>query len=61
MIGKVLAVVAAALAVAACVGWGTGQDSARYCYRTLARVDCYVKPVPGQESRRVGSDAPFTH
>lgn len=32
----------------------------RYCYRTLARVDCHEAPLPGAERRRVGSfDAPL--
>ena len=60
MSGRLFAVVATALAVAACTGWGTGRDSvSSVCYRTLARVDCYATPVPGQESRRVGSYAPY--
>lgn len=32
----------------------------RYCYRTLARVDCHETPLPGEAGRRVGSfDAPL--
>lgn len=31
----------------------------RYCYRTLAEVDCHSRPLPGEENRRVGFyDAP---
>lgn len=26
----------------------------RYCYRTLADVDCHARPLPAEESRRVG-------
>ncbi|MGF1628723.1 MAG: hypothetical protein ACFCUT_04580 [Kiloniellaceae bacterium] len=26
----------------------------RYCYRTLADVDCHAAPLAGEESRRVG-------
>jgi len=26
----------------------------RYCYRTMAAVDCHALPLPGEESRRVG-------
>jgi hypothetical protein len=26
----------------------------RYCYRTLAEVDCHDRPLAGEESRRVG-------
>lgn len=25
-----------------------------YCYRTLGNVDCYARPLPDAESRRVG-------
>jgi hypothetical protein len=28
---------------------------ARYCYRTLARVDCFSEPQVGAGERRVGS------
>ena len=31
------------------------QAEPRYCYRTLARVDCHVAPLPGQASRLVAS------
>ena len=32
----------------------------RPCYRTLAEVDCHARPLPGEESRRVGfHDAPL--
>lgn len=27
----------------------------RYCYRTLARVDCFTEPQVGESRRRVGS------
>lgn len=34
----------------------------RYCYRTLAGVDCFAAPQPGEERRRVGYfDAPGPH
>ena len=43
--------------------WLDGQPQVlgpRYCYRTLARVDCYETPLPGAVGRRVGSfDAPL--
>lgn len=26
----------------------------RYCYRTLAEVDCHDRPLAGEENRRVG-------
>ncbi len=28
--------------------------TARYCYRTLAEVDCHAAPLPGEASRQVG-------
>ncbi|MGF1610955.1 MAG: hypothetical protein ACFCUQ_16245 [Kiloniellales bacterium] len=28
---------------------------ARYCYRTLARVDCFTEPQVSQSGRQVGS------
>ena len=28
--------------------------AARYCYRTLAAVDCHAVPLAGAEGRRVG-------
>ncbi len=31
----------------------------RYCYRTLAEVDCHARPLAGEATRRVGFfDAP---
>ncbi len=33
--------------------------AARYCYRTLARVDCHAQPLAAEAARRVGFfDAP---
>ena len=32
---------------------GSGSE-ARYCYRTLARVDCHAQPLEGQDDRLVG-------
>ena len=28
--------------------------AARYCYRTLARVDCHAQPLAAEAGRRVG-------
>lgn len=28
--------------------------AARYCYRTLAEVDCHAQPLPGAAGRQVG-------
>ena len=59
---KSLAIAAVSLVLAAC-----GQPynpppappsaftaAATYCYRTLARNDCYAEPQPGQEYRYAG-------
>lgn len=38
-------------------GWYQPEEprlAKRYCYRTLARVDCFAKPQPGSEGRQVG-------
>ncbi len=44
-------------------GWSAPTPRAelaqRYCYRTLAEVDCHAQLMPGEEFRRVGYfDAP---
>ncbi len=33
---------------------GPGELVTRYCYRTLAEVDCHAAPLPGEASRQVG-------
>ena len=46
----------AAFAVMALLG-ASGPElelAARYCYRTLAEVDCHAEPLPGEASRKVG-------
>ncbi len=63
---KLLAIAAVALALAAC-----GQPynppppppsaftaDATYCYRTLARNDCYAEAQPGEDYRLIGSYPP---
>ncbi|MCG8359325.1 MAG: hypothetical protein MI920_27485 [Kiloniellales bacterium] len=38
-------------------GWYPPSEIAltpRYCYRTLARVDCFLQPQPDAAGRRVG-------
>ena len=38
-------------------GWYQPEEprlAKRYCYRTLAKVDCFAKPRPGSEGRQVG-------
>ncbi|HEY9548700.1 MAG TPA: hypothetical protein VIR45_04290 [Kiloniellaceae bacterium] len=53
---RALALAAAALPLLA----GCADDfpeltyAERYCYRTLAEVDCHSRPLPGEENRRVG-------
>lgn len=63
-------VLAAVLLLGACSGSGpwpgwsaprsTAKLAERYCYRTLAEVDCHARPLPGEDTRRVGFfDAPY--
>ncbi len=63
------AAVAMALALGACAGapdyamprptTAMGTPPERYCYRTLAEIDCFAAPRLGEEHRRVGYfDAP---
>lgn len=42
-------------------GWVPTRDLPSkpvYCYRTLANVDCYDRPLPGQSDRRQGAPLP---
>ena len=49
------AIVMAALLAACAAELGPASDLAeRYCYRTLAEVDCHAQPLPGEASRAVG-------
>ena len=54
------AMFAAALLLVACAeprtwpGAPTSQPELAYCYVTLANVDCYGNPEPGQAYRQVG-------
>lgn len=51
---RLLTAMAMATLLAACTaGPGPGL-TARYCYRTLAEVDCHAQPLPGEASRQVG-------
>ena len=34
------------------------QPPTLYCYQTLAKVDCYAQPVPGDYNRMVGFYGP---
>lgn len=44
------------------LGWAQQDlvvtEPARYCYKTLADIDCYAQPQPGQEYRYVAPYAP---
>lgn len=69
---RVLGAVGVAMLLGACAslepgdpfpGWSapysTAAPAARYCYRTLAEVDCHAQPLPGEANRQVGYfDAP---
>ena len=50
--GKLAVLTALAFLLGAC--GGSRSEEARYCYKTLARVDCYAAPLDGQEGRLVG-------
>ncbi len=59
---KILAIAAMALALAACTPLlnpppappSAFTADATYCYRTLARNDCYARPQLGEEYRYFG-------
>ncbi len=52
--GRLSAAILVTALLAAC-GPGPGLEvAARYCYRTLAEVDCHAQPLPGEASRKVG-------
>ena len=68
--GLAMAVLAGALGLGACT-WPPASEPApppaekqammtgRHCYSTLAEVDCFTRPLPGEDHRRVGwFDAP---
>ncbi len=73
--GRIFAAMLAAGLLGACAAGGPSQGlapgwvrpatpevmlAARYCYRTLARVDCHARPLAAEASRTVGFfDAPF--
>lgn len=44
------------------LGWARQDvvitDPPRYCYKTLADIDCYTQPQPGQDYRYVAPYAP---
>ena len=52
--GRLFAAISVMALLAAC-GPAPGLELAvRYCYRTLAEVDCHAQPLPGEDGRRVG-------
>ena len=67
--GRIFAAMLAAGLLGACAAGGPSQGlppgwvrpampevtlAARYCYRTLARVDCHAQPLAAEARRRVG-------
>ncbi len=46
--------IAMAILLAACSAEPGPDLVARYCYRTLAEVDCHAQPLPGEATRQVG-------
>ncbi|MEE8189952.1 MAG: hypothetical protein V3T80_12145 [Kiloniellales bacterium] len=42
------------LLLGACAPQPETELALRYCYRTLAEVDCHAQVLPGEEYRRVG-------
>ncbi len=73
--GRIFAAMLAAGLLGACAAGGPSQGlapgwarpatpevtlAARYCYQTLAEVDCHAQPLAAEASRRVGFfDRPF--
>lgn len=50
---RLLTLIALATLLAACTA-PAPPLAARYCYRTLAEVDCHAQPLAGEASRQVG-------
>ncbi len=50
---RLLMAIATVTLLAACTAPGP-ELAVRYCYRTLAEVDCYAQPLPGEGGRQVG-------
>jgi hypothetical protein len=53
---RLLMAIAMAILLAACTARpGPAPDlAARYCYRTLAEVDCHARALPGEATRELG-------
>lgn len=60
--GRLFAAISMMALLGACGLGGPGPGAelaARYCYRTLAEVDCHAQPLAGEAARQVGFfDAP---
>ncbi len=55
--GRLFAAISVMALLGACGlgGYEPGPElAARYCYRTLAEVDCHAQPLPGAEGSLVG-------
>lgn len=52
--GRLLTAIAMASLLAACAAEPGPGLATRYCYRTLAEVDCHAQPLPGEDGRQVG-------
>ncbi len=52
--GRLIAAISVMALLGACGPEPGPELAARYCYRTLAKVDCHAQPLPGAEGRRVG-------
>ena len=55
--GRLFAAISVLALLGACGlgGYEPGPElAARYCYRTLAEVDCHAQPLPGEATRKVG-------
>jgi hypothetical protein len=51
---RLLTAITMATLLAACTAEPSQDLAVRYCYRTLAEVDCHAQPLPGEASRQVG-------
>ncbi len=51
---RIFAAISMATLLAACTAPDPGLLAERYCYRTLAEVDCYAQPLPGEATRQLG-------
>ncbi len=52
--GRLFAAISVMALLGACGVEPVPALAARYCYRTLAEVDCHAQPLPGEATRKVG-------